>query len=68
MVAYYVNINAQDNGDHEVHKVGCYYMPRPEHKLYLGVFSNCYEAVREALKKYSTADGCHYCCPECDKR
>lgn len=27
MSNYYVNMNAQSNGDHEVHKSGCSYMP-----------------------------------------
>lgn len=66
---YYVNKNPQPNGDHEVHKEGCSWMPEPQHKMLLGYFSNCYDAVREAKKIYpSTADGCHYCCPECDTR
>jgi hypothetical protein len=67
MDAYYVNKNAQPNGDHEVHKDGCAWMPEPQHKMYLGYFSNCHDAVKEAKKTFpTTADGCHYCCPECD--
>jgi hypothetical protein len=27
MAKYYVNKNKQSNGDHEVHKEGCNYMP-----------------------------------------
>jgi hypothetical protein len=68
MDLYYVNKNPQDNGDHEVHKSGCDFMPLPENQLYLGVFSNCHEAVGAATRFYALADGCHYCCPECDKR
>ena len=65
MAAYYVNKNAQANGDHEVHKSGCSYMPNTENRKYLGDFSNCHDAVREAKKTYPTADGCAYCSPEC---
>jgi len=36
MDAYYVNKNAQPNGDNEVHKEGCSWMPEPQHKLFLG--------------------------------
>ncbi|GAI41041.1 unnamed protein product [marine sediment metagenome] len=49
---YYVNKNAQDNGDHEVHEEGCEKMPEEENKLYLGDFSNCHDAVKEAKKHY----------------
>jgi hypothetical protein len=52
MSRYYVNKNAQDNGDHEVHKDGCSYMPEPENRKYLGEFSNCHDAVREAKRHY----------------
>jgi len=65
MPQYYVNKNAQSNGDHEVHQSGCSYMPDPQNKLYLGVFSNCHEAVREAKKHYARSNGCYFCSYEC---
>jgi len=65
MARYYVNKNAQSSGDHEVHTTGCSWMPNPENKLYLGEFSSCHGAVREAKKTYSTADGCKHCSKEC---
>lgn len=69
MDKYCVNRNAQPNGDHEVHKMNCLFLPLPEHQLNLGYFFNCKDAVNEAKKTYPyTADGCHYCCPECDLR
>jgi hypothetical protein len=39
MYKYYVNKNAQSNGDHEVHKESCSYLPNLENRIYLGVFS-----------------------------
>jgi hypothetical protein len=60
---YYVNNRAQSNGDHEVHKSGCTYMPSD--KKYLGQFSSCHDAVREAKKTYSQSNGCATCCPAC---
>ena len=66
MAKYYVNQNAQSNGDHEVHKDGCSYMP--VYKKYLGDFSNCKDAVKEAKKTYNKADGCYYCANECHTR
>ncbi|RJO66302.1 MAG: hypothetical protein C4523_12960 [Myxococcales bacterium] len=65
MAYYYVNKNAQANGDHEVHKSGCSYMPEQENRLYLGDFTNCKDAVKEAKKTYSKSNGCYYCATEC---
>lgn len=63
MSNYYVNNVAQSNGDHEVHKDGCSYMPT--NKKSLGWFSNCHDAVREAKKTYPKSNGCYYCSREC---
>lgn len=65
MPRYYVNKNAQDNGDHEVHTTGCDWMPKPENRTYLGEFSSCKPAVTEAKKTYTKADGCYHCCRDC---
>jgi hypothetical protein len=62
---YYVNKNAQSNGDHEVHRTGCSYMPEVNNRIYLGDFSNCKDAVKEAKKHYSQSNGCYYCSNEC---
>ena len=65
--SYYVNRNAQENGDHEVHRThGCPTPAREENRLYLGDFSNCHDAVREAKKHYPTANGCANCSPACN--
>ena len=50
MASYYINKNAQANGDHEVHKSGCSYMPNSENIKYLGDFNNCDDAVKESKK------------------
>jgi len=34
----------------------------------LGLFSNCKDAIEEATKIYSGADGCFFCCRDCHKR
>ncbi len=54
MAAYYINKNAQSNGDHEVHKSGCSFMPNSENRRYLGDFSSCRPAVVAAKKIYPT--------------
>lgn len=66
MARYYVNKNAQpDSGDHEVHKVGCDWLPDPENRKYLGNYESCSPAVREARKYYSDVNGCYYCSNAC---
>lgn len=65
MTRYYVNKNAQSNGDHEVHTSGCSYLPAPENRQYLGEFASCRGAVQEARKYYSQVDGCFYCSNAC---
>ncbi len=65
MPEYCVNTNAQDNGDHEVHVLSCDDLPLPENRKYLGEFSSCHPAVREAKKYYPQSNGCFYCCNDC---
>lgn len=68
MARYYVNKNAQSNGDHEVHKVGCAWMPEQENRIYLGDFNSCQEAVRAARQYFPKSDGCAFCSPACHTR
>jgi len=65
MANYYVNKNTQSNGDHEVHKSGCTYMPAEQNRLYLGSFLSCHGAVQEAKKIYYKSNGCYYCSEDC---
>jgi hypothetical protein len=62
----YVNKRPQQGGDHLVHRNGCAWMPKDPR--YLGEFVTSYSAVEAAKKFYSLVDGCHWCCPECDRR
>ncbi len=63
MSIYYVNNNAQSNGDHEVHANHCRFIPMD--KKFLGFFANCRDAVKEAKKIYSQSNGCKICNNEC---
>ena len=65
MASYYVNKNAQSNGDHEVHTTGCSFLPKIENRIYLGEFDNCKDAVEQAKKHYTQVDGCYYCSRDC---
>lgn len=65
MEKYYVNKDAQSNGDHEVHDENCDRLPDVINRLYLGEFSSCKSAVIVAKGNYSNANGCFYCSPTC---
>ncbi|HEX7154628.1 MAG TPA: hypothetical protein VF618_24295 [Thermoanaerobaculia bacterium] len=65
MYRYYVNRQAQTNGDHEVHVEGCSYMPTAANQIFLGLFNNCRDAVRTATQHYSQVNGCYYCSQPC---
>jgi hypothetical protein len=66
MPRFYVNKNAQSNGDHEVHESGCSWMPAEKNRIYLGSFDNCHEAVEEAKKHYEQVNGCYHCSNPCN--
>jgi hypothetical protein len=63
MARYYVNKKAH----HVVHGSGCEFIPSQENRLYLGDFSNRYDAVRKAKKYYPQSKGCYYCFLEFNK-
>ncbi|TCC96379.1 hypothetical protein EZ449_22355 [Pedobacter frigidisoli] len=65
MKKYYVNKNAQSNGDHEVHDQDCTYLPAVDNRKYLGEFLSCEGAVTEAKKTYSKSNGCKTCSKPC---
>ena len=65
MTSYYVNDNAQANGDHEVHIPTCSHFAQIKSKTYLGEFSNCRDAVNKAKQTYRQSNGCYYCSNAC---
>ena len=65
MERFYVNNNAQVNGDHEVHRDGCVWLPKIVSKKDLGYHTSCMNAVNEAKKTYRQSNGCATCCPFC---
>jgi hypothetical protein len=67
MDTYYVNRNAQANGDHEVHRHSCESLPNEKNLEYLGEFSTCQDAIKKAKKLYPSVDGCAFCCRTCHK-
>jgi len=67
MAMYYVNMEAQDNGDHEVHTSTCSRLPDPENRKYLGSFTKCEDALKEARRHYTQVDGCYHCSLDCHR-
>lgn len=65
MPNYCVNKESQSNGDHEVHKMSCNYLPAPYNQKDLGYHPDCYSAVREAKRTYPQSNGCIHCCTPC---
>lgn len=63
MKIYYVNKEAQYNGDHEVHQEGCIFIPA--NKEYLGEHETCKTAVAVAKLRYEKSNGCYTCCRAC---
>jgi hypothetical protein len=67
MKKYYVNTQAQFNGDHEVHDETCRFLPVSANRIYLGEYHACASAVSAAKKHYVKVDGCYFCSPTCHK-
>lgn len=67
MQQYFVNREAQANGDHEVHDSGCYYLSIMSYgnRESLGHFANCSSAVKEAKSRGYKANGCYFCSKPC---
>lgn len=65
MPMYFVNKNAQRNGDHEVHKEDCTFLPESNNRISLGYHSNCKSAVRKAKDYFDQVNGCAFCSVEC---
>jgi hypothetical protein len=66
--SYYVNKIAQFTGEHEVHKEDCIWLPEPDNRIHLGLFSSCHGAVIIAKNHYKNVDGCKQCSPECHRK
>jgi hypothetical protein len=65
---YYVNNTAQPNGDHEVHKEGCYWLGLASSKTDLGYHGTCHTAVAAARAYHRQSNGCIHCSPVCHTR
>ena len=65
---FYVNVNAQPTGEHEVHRANCAWLPDAENRIYLGDFYTSQAAVQKARQYYACVDGCDHRPPETHPR
>ena len=65
---FYVDKQAQVNGDHEVHTMGCASMPRDENLVDLHDHDQCSTAIMAARRYYLQVNGCLSCAPDCHTR
>lgn len=63
---YYINHSEQANGDHEVHRDDCAWLPDINNRTYLGYLLSSFDAIRVARQKFPAwlINGCAHCCPE----
>ena len=65
MPKYYMNSNAQSNGDHEVHKEGCVWLTKTKNPVYIGLHGTCHSAMLSAKKLFKQCNGCATCSKDC---
>lgn len=67
MTRYYFYDYKDKNGNHEVHEYSCSFLPSIENRTFIGNFSSCHAAIRDAENKYPSLsfDGCYFCSEPC---
>jgi hypothetical protein len=65
MAEFFVEINAQNNGDHLVHKSDCSVLPPKDAIRYLGAIASCSSAVKKAGGWFKQVNGCSQCSVSC---
>ena len=58
---YYLNKNKNRSGVHEVHREDCFYLPLEMNRIFLGLFSDSYEAVDVGRGILSDVGKCMKC-------
>ena len=61
---FFVATRAQDNGDYQVHRSGCRFLPTERRRQYIGSFDNGFHALKEARQLFVQSNGCASCSPE----
>ena len=58
---YFLDENSQANGDHEVHRAGCPYLPSENSIKALGEHYSFQSAISQAQAYYTQVEACSYC-------
>lgn len=65
MAEFYIEINAQANGDHVVHRAECSILPAKETIRYLGSIASSASALKKAAESFRQVNGCPQCATTC---
>jgi hypothetical protein len=65
LISYYLSKKTLETGEHEMHTSSCVILPDPNDRIYLGIFYNCQDALREAKRYFDDVDGCSFCTDCC---
>lgn len=70
MPIFYLNSQAQANGNHEIHREDCAALPLEKSRILLGTFDFCSDAILMAKDKYQilNLNGCYFCAKGCHKK
>lgn len=61
MAEFYIETNAQPNGDHIVHNANCAALPDKQSIRYLGSIASCGSAVKKASEFFKQVKACPQC-------
>lgn len=61
MAEFYIETNAQANGDHIVHKANCSLLPAKDAIRYLGSIASSASALKKAAESFKHVNGCPQC-------
>lgn len=65
MDIFYVDLKVKENGEYLMHRSGCKQLPDSTSRYYVGLFTTCNEAIKDAKKAFPLTNGCKICCKSC---
>ncbi|MCQ8118974.1 hypothetical protein A1353_20075 [Methylomonas methanica] len=63
MAEFFIEISAQETGEHLVHKSTCSALPAKDAIYYLGSISNVVSAAKKAGERFTKPTACPQCSP-----
>ncbi len=61
MCKYYIKTQPLENGDYEIHREDCLFIPLFFMRKEVGDYSNPKEALEKAQEMYKKVNGCQFC-------